>query len=94
MANAKASWRARSIQTLTRCFWAETCYRHHRQKGNSHADALRRIGQHWLKIIYRMWTDQKPYDGMLYDQNQLKNTVLGFYNSNPPNCDKFAKNCP
>jgi transposase len=59
-------------QTLTRCFWAEIYYRHHRQKGRSHADALRRLGQRWLKIIFRMWRDRKPYDAMLHNQNQLK----------------------
>jgi hypothetical protein len=59
-------------QTLTRCAWAEIYYRHHRQKGHSHADALRRLGHRWLKIIYRMWMDRKLYDPMLHNQNQLK----------------------
>ena len=39
-------------QTLSRCAWAEIYYRHHRQKGRSHADALRRLGQRWIKICY------------------------------------------
>src|SRR6516162_223036 len=38
-------------QTLSRCAWAEIYYRHHRQKGRSYADALRRLGQRWIKII-------------------------------------------
>jgi transposase len=59
-------------QTLNRCAWAEIYYRHHRDKGRSHADALRRLGQRWLKIIHRMWMDRKPYDAMLHNQNQLK----------------------
>ena len=59
-------------QTLTRCVWAEIYYRHHREKGHSHADALRRLGQRWLKIIFRMWMDRKPYDPVLHNQNQLK----------------------
>jgi hypothetical protein len=54
-------------QTLSRCAWAEIYYRHHRDKGRSHADALRR-----LKIIHRMWMDRKPCDAMLHNQNQLK----------------------
>jgi hypothetical protein len=45
---------------------------HHRDKGQSHANALRRLGQPWLKIIPRMWMDRKPYDGMLHHQNPLK----------------------
>ena len=59
-------------QTLTRCVWAQIYYNSHRQKGRSHADALRRLGQRWLKIIFRMWVDRKPYDPMLHNQNQLK----------------------
>jgi transposase len=59
-------------QTLSQCAWAEIYYRHHRDKGRSHADALRRLGQRWLKIIHRMWMDRKPYDAMLHNQNQLK----------------------
>jgi hypothetical protein len=56
----------------TQCAWAEIYYRHHRDKGRSHADALRRLGQRWLKIIHRMWMDRKSYDAMLHNQNQLK----------------------
>ena len=58
--------------TLTRCAWAEIYYRHHREKGHSHADTLRRLGQRWLKIIHRMWMDRKLYDPMLHNQNQLQ----------------------
>ena len=58
-------------QTLTRCTWAEIYYyHHHSQKGHSHADTLRRLGQRWIKIIYRMWIDRKPYDAILHNQNQ------------------------
>jgi transposase len=59
-------------QTISRCAWAEIYYRHHRDRGQSHANALRRLGQRWLKIIHRMWMDRKPYDAMYHNQNQLK----------------------
>jgi hypothetical protein len=58
--------------TLRRCAWAEIYYRHHRDKGRSHADALRRLAHRWLKIIHRMWMNREPYDAMLHHQNQLK----------------------
>jgi transposase len=58
--------------TLSRCVWAQIYYRHHRNKGRRHADCIRRLAQRWLKIIYRMWIDRKPYDPMLHNQNQLK----------------------
>ena len=38
-------------QSLSRCAWAQTYYQHHRQKDRSHANALRRLGHRWLKII-------------------------------------------
>src|SRR5271166_2741380 len=59
-------------KSLTQCAWAEIYYRRHREKGRSHADALRRLGQRWLKIIHRMWMDRQPYDAMLHNQNQLR----------------------
>lgn len=61
-----------SEHSLTRCVWAQIYYQHHRQKGSSHADALRRLAQRWLKIIYRMWMDRKPYDAELHHHNQIK----------------------
>jgi hypothetical protein len=61
-----------SEHSLGQCVWAQIYYQHHRQKGSSHADALRRLAQRWLKIIYRMWMDRKPYDAILHHHNQLK----------------------
>jgi transposase len=58
--------------TLSRCVWAQIYYRHHRDKGRTHSDCLRRLAQRWVKIIYRMWMDRTPYDPMLHNQNQLK----------------------
>jgi transposase len=59
-------------QSLSRCAWAQIYYEHHRQKHRSHADALRRLGHRWLKIIYKMWIDRTPYDPELHQRNQLQ----------------------
>ena len=59
-------------QTCTRCAWAEIYYRHHRNKGHSHADSLRRLGQRWIKIIHRMWLDRTLYNPELHHLNQVK----------------------
>ncbi|HYZ72910.1 MAG TPA: IS110 family transposase [Chthoniobacterales bacterium] len=59
-------------KSLTRCVWAEIYYQHHRQKNQSHASALRRLANRWLKIIYKMWKDHTPYDPELHHRNQLK----------------------
>jgi Transposase IS116/IS110/IS902 family len=48
-------------QSLSRCTWAERYYQHHRQKDQRHANALRRLGHRWLKIIHKMWLDRTLY---------------------------------
>src|SRR3984893_4195105 len=48
-------------QSLSRCTWAERDYQHHRQKDQRHANALRRLGHRWLKIIHKMWLDRTLY---------------------------------
>ena len=61
-----------SEQSLSRCVWAQRYYQHHRQKDQSHASALRRLGHRWLKIIYKLWTDRTPYNAELHHRNQLR----------------------
>jgi hypothetical protein len=59
-------------QSLSRCVWAELYYRHHRQKDRSHANAIRRLGHRWLKIIHKMWIERTPYHAELHHRNQLQ----------------------
>ena len=48
--------------SLNRSEWANRYYRDQRAKGHSHPQALRALGAKWLKIIFVMWRDHKPYD--------------------------------
>ena len=48
--------------SLNRTEWANAYYRDQRAKGHSHPQALRALGAKWLKIIFVMWRDHKPYD--------------------------------
>ena len=48
--------------SLNRSEWANHYYRDQRAKGHSHPEALRALGAKWLKIIFVMWKDHKPYD--------------------------------
>jgi Transposase/Transposase IS116/IS110/IS902 family len=59
-------------QSLSRCVWAQIYYQHHRQKNQSHANALRRLAHRWLKIIHKMWLDRTPYNAELHHPNQLQ----------------------
>ena len=54
------------------CPWAETYYRALRDRGKSHACALRALGQRWLKILWKMWQSHSPYDPDLHAKNQLQ----------------------
>lgn len=54
------------------CAWAEDYYRAHRAKGQSHACALRCLGQRWVKILWKMWQTNTPYDEARHLTNQRK----------------------
>ena len=59
-------------QTHLRCPWANVYYRALRERGKSHATALRCLGQRWLKILFRMWQNRTTYAPDLHASNQLK----------------------
>ena len=43
-----------------------------RKEGQTHACALRCLGQRWLKILWKMWKTKRRYDPELHQRNQLK----------------------
>ena len=51
--------------------WAASYYEGLRERGKTHAQALRCLGQRWLKIIWKMWQTQTPYDAELHMKNQI-----------------------
>jgi transposase len=55
-----------------KCVWAETYYQSHRSKGQSHACALRCLGQRWLKILAAMCRSGECYDEAKHTRNQAK----------------------
>jgi transposase len=52
--------------------WSQTYYQEMRQRGKSHASALRSLGQRWLKILWKMWQTKTCYSAELHMANQLK----------------------
>jgi transposase len=52
--------------------WAEAYYQHKRQQGHGHASALRCLAMRWLKILWKMWTEHRTYDGDRHLRDQLK----------------------
>ena len=55
-----------------KCPWAEAYYWKKREEGQSHACALRCLGQRWLKILWKMWQTGMRYDAELHQRNQVK----------------------
>ena len=52
------------------CPWAATYYRAQRERGKSHAAALRCLGNRWLKILWAMWQRRTLYNADLHTHNQ------------------------
>lgn len=59
-------------QSRHSCSWAAVYYDQLRERGKSHACALRCLGQRWLKILWKMWQDRTTYDPAIHTRNQLK----------------------
>jgi transposase len=79
-----------TVHLWANCFrkasaWGQTYYEKKRQQGMSHACALRCLAQRLLKIVFKMLTDNKPYDTEFHARNQQKHGswVLQLMNENP-----------
>lgn len=58
-------------KSRAQCAWAAVYYDALRQRGMPHAQALRCLGQRWLKIIWKMWQTGTAYDTALHMRNQI-----------------------
>ena len=54
--------------------WAAAIYAKARGRGCDHPHAIRILSRAWLRVIWRAWTDRKPYDPSLHGglQTMLK----------------------
>ena len=46
--------------------WARSVYLAARARGCDHTHAIRILARAWLRVIWRAWTDRKPYDPTLH----------------------------
>jgi transposase len=51
--------------------WAASVYAKARARGCDHPHAVRILSRAWLRVIWRAWTDRKPYDPTLHGSAQL-----------------------
>lgn len=51
--------------------WAADVYARAKARGCDHPHAIRILARAWLRVIWRAWTDRKPYDPALHAGAQL-----------------------
>lgn len=51
--------------------WAAARYRNARGRGCDHPHAVRILARAWLRVLWRCWTDRRPYDPELHAQARL-----------------------
>jgi transposase len=53
-------------QTVVLCDWARAYYHQQRRAGKAHHAILRALAFKWIRILWRCWKDNKPYDEQMY----------------------------
>jgi hypothetical protein len=62
--------------TLDASPWATTYYRTVRPRCQTDNDAIRRLANRWLEVLWRLWVERKPYDQALHlKQHTLRNQI-------------------
>jgi transposase len=55
-----------AAQTINKSYWAGAYYRQQRAKGSNYQAARRALAFKWIRIIYRCWQTNTPYDESVY----------------------------
>jgi len=55
-----------AFASMRHCEWAQMYYLRARKRGKKHAEAVRMLGNVWLRIIIAMRRDRRPYDETLF----------------------------
>ena len=55
-----------AAETQKHSLWARAFYIQAREKGMGHHQAVRALAFKWIRILYRCWKDQTPYDELHY----------------------------
>lgn len=57
--------------------WARSVYSTARSRGHDHPHAVRILARAWLRVIWRAWTDRKPYDPVMHCAAQKLTLAAG-----------------
>jgi transposase len=60
-----------AAQTINKSYWAGVYYRQQRDKGATYQAAVRALAFKWIRILYRCWKNNTPYNESVY-LNALK----------------------
>lgn len=72
--NARNALHVFAWVSLRYCSWAKVFYERCRERNQSNALALRNLAAKWVKILFRMWRDNVPYDENKYLKALTKST--------------------
>jgi len=60
-----------AAHSIPSCAWAKAFYELQRKRGKSHHAAVRSLAFKWIRILYRCWKDNVPYDENRYVQQLI-----------------------
>ena len=55
-----------AAQTINKSYWAGVYYRQQRDKGCSYQAAVRALAFKWIRVLYRCWQTNTPYNEAVY----------------------------
>ena len=55
-----------AFSSMRHCAWARAYYDHARKRGKKHAEAIRMLGNVWLRIIIALRRTHRPYDEAVF----------------------------
>ena len=62
----RQSFHEYAAQSIKKAGWARVYYQMHRDKGVKHHAAIRALAYKWIRIMFRCWQEQEPYDEAKY----------------------------
>lgn len=68
--------------SITKCRWAKAYYDRQIEDGNTAQMAKRALAYKWMRIIFKLWQTNTPYDDAKYNQ-RLKDTGSRYYPTVP-----------
>jgi transposase len=66
-----------AFSSLRRCAWAQAYYNQARKRGKKHAEAVRMLGNVWLRIIIAIRRDRRPYSENVFRKARARHASPG-----------------